>query len=83
MPGNDCSVCGTGKQTEGHGAACDRCKIQCSAMAGFLKALKRTTTPENDFAPHLWNTLAEKATVNADGNMVFAFENDVKIKQKP
>ena len=64
-------------------AECDRRKIQRSALTGFLKALKSTQAPIADFTPQLWNALVEKATVNADGSMVFTFRNGIEIKQKP
>ena len=54
-----------------------------SAMGNFLKALKTTQAPIADFTPQLWNALVEKATVNADGSMVFTFRNGVEIRQKP
>ena len=55
-------------------------------MTGFLNALrstKSTKAPIADFTPQLWNALLEKATVNADGSMVFTFRNGIEIKQKP
>ena len=63
-------------------AECDRRKIQRSALTGFLKALKSAKTPITDFTSQLWNALVEKATVNADGSMVFTFRNGVEIRQK-
>ena len=51
-------------------------------MENFLKALKSTQTPITDFTPQLWNALVEKATVNADGRMVFTFRNGMKMQQK-
>ena len=64
-------------------AECDRRRIQRSALIGFLKAVKSTKAPIADFTPQLWNALVEKATVNADGSMVFTFRNGIEIKQKP
>ena len=52
-------------------------------MGNFLKALKTTQAPIADFTPQLWNALVEKATVNADGSMVFTFRNGIEIRQKP
>ena len=49
---------------------------------GFLKTLKSTKVPIADFMPQLWNALVEKATVNADGSMIFTFRNGVEIRQK-
>ena len=63
-------------------AECDRRKIQRSALTGFLKALKSTKAPIADFTSQLWNALVERATVNADGSMVFTFRNGVEIRQK-
>ena len=63
-------------------AECDRRKIQRSALTGFLKALKSAKTPITDFTSQLWNALVERATVNADGSMVFIFRNGVEIRQK-
>ena len=60
----------------------DRRKIQRSALTGFLKALKFTKAPITDFTSQLWNALVEKATVNADGSMVFTFRNGLTIRQK-
>ena len=60
-------------------AACEKRKIQHSAMARFLKNLKRTTAPVNDFTPQLWNAVVEKATITADGSVVFTFKNGVGI----
>ena len=54
-------------------------KMQRSAMARFLKSLKRTTAPVNDFTPQLWNAVVEKTTVNAACSMVFAFKNGMEI----
>ena len=62
-------------------AECDRRKIQRSALTGFLKALKSTKAPIADFTSQLWNALVERATVNADGSMVFTFRNGVEIRQ--
>ena len=64
-------------------AECDRRKIQRSALTGFLKALKSARAPIANFTPQLWNALVEKATVNADGSVVFNFKNGIEIKQKP
>ena len=63
-------------------AECDRRKIQRSALTGFLKALKSTKAPIADFTSQLWNAVVEKATVNADGSMVFTFRNGLTIRQK-
>ena len=71
------------KRLKGIEAECDRRRIQRSAMGNFLKALKTTQAPIADFTPQLWNALVEKATVNADGSMVFTFRNGVEIRQKP
>ena len=60
-------------------AACEKRKIQHSAMARFLKNLKRTTAPVNDFTPQLWNAVVEKATITADGSVVFTFKNGMEI----
>ena len=63
-------------------AECYRRKIQRSAMGNFLKALKTTQAPIADFTSQLWNAMVEKATVNADGSMVFTFRNGLTIRQK-
>ena len=63
-------------------AECDRRKIQRSTMTGFLKTLKTAQAPIADFTSQLWNALVERATVNADGSMVFIFRNGVEIRQK-
>ena len=63
-------------------AECDRRKIQRSALINFLKTLKSTQAPIADFTPQLWNALVEKATVNADGSMVFTFRNGMKMQAK-
>ena len=70
------------KRLKGIEAECDRRRIQRSAMGNFLKALKSTQSPIADFTPQLWNAMVEKATVNADGSMVFTFRNGVEIRQK-
>ena len=70
------------KRLKGIEAECDRRRIQRSAMTGFLKALKTTQAPIADFTPQLWNALVEKATVNADGSMVFTFRNGVDDQAK-
>ena len=51
----------------------DRRKMQRSALINFLKTLKSTQAPIADFTSQLWNALVEKATVNADGSVVFTF----------
>lgn len=48
----------------------------------FLKTLKSTQAPITDFTPQLWNALVEKATVDADGSVVFTFRNGMKMQQK-
>ena len=63
-------------------AECDRRKMQRSALINFLKTLKSTQAPITDFTPQLWNALVEKATVNADGSVVFTFRNGMKMQQK-
>ena len=63
-------------------AECDRRKIQRSALINFLKTLKSTQAPITDFTLQLWNVLVEKATVNADGGVVFTFRNGMKMQQK-
>ena len=63
-------------------AECDRRKIQRSALINFLKTLKSTQAPITDFTPQLWNALVEKATVDADGSVVFTFRNGMKMQQK-
>ena len=63
-------------------AECDRRKIQRSALINFLKTLKSTQAPIADFTLQLWNALVEKATVNADGGVVFTFRNGMKMQQK-
>ena len=63
-------------------AECDRRKMQRSALTNFLKTLKSIQAPIADFTPQLWNALVEKATVNADGRMVFTFRNGMKMQQK-
>ena len=73
---------GLENRLKGIEAECDRRKIQRSALTGFLKALKSAKTPITDFTSQLWNALVEKATVNADGSMVFTFRNGVEIRQK-
>ena len=60
-------------------AECEQHKMQRSAMARFLKSLKRTPAPVNDFTPQLWNAVVEKTTVNADCSMGFAFKNGMEI----
>ena len=60
-------------------AECEKRKMQRSTMARFLKSLKQTTAPVNDFTPQLWNAVVEKATVNADCSMVFTFKNGMEI----
>ncbi len=70
------------KRLKGIEAECDRRRIQRNTMGNFLKALKTTQAPIADFTPQLWNALVEKATVNADGSMVFTFRNGVEIWQK-
>lgn len=54
-------------------------KMQRSAMASFLKSLKRTTAPVNDFTPQIWRAVVEKATIEVDGSVVFTFKNGVEI----
>ena len=51
-------------------------------MGNFLKALKTTQAPIADFTSQLWNALVEKATVNADGSMVFTFRNGLDNQAK-
>ena len=68
---------GLENRLKGIEAECDRRKIQRSALTGFLKALKSTKASIAEFTPQLWNALVEKATVNADGSMVFTFRNGV------
>ena len=63
-------------------AECDRRKMQRSALINFLKTLKSTQAPIADFTSQLWNALVEKATVNADGSVVFTFRNGMKMQQK-
>ena len=63
-------------------AECDRRKMQRSALINFLKNLKHAAVPVSDFSPQLWNALVEKATVNADGSVVFTFRNGMKMQQK-
>ena len=63
-------------------AECDRRKMQRSALINFLKTLKSTQAPITDFTPQLWNALVEKATVDADGSVVFTFRNGMKMQQK-
>ena len=63
-------------------AECDRRKIQRSTMTGFLKTLKTAQAPIADFTSQLWNALVERATVNAEGSMVFSFRNGVEVRQK-
>ena len=63
-------------------AECDRRKMQRSALINFLKTLKSTQAPIADFTPQLWNALVEKATVDADGSVVFTFRNGMKMQQK-
>ena len=63
-------------------AECEKRKMQRSAMARFLKNLKRTTAPVNDFTPQLWNAVVEKATITADGGVVFNFKNGAEIAVK-
>ena len=70
------------KRLKGIEAECYRRKIQRSAMGNFLKALKTTQAPIADFTSQLWNAMVEKATVNADGSMVFTFRNGLTIRQK-
>ena len=60
----------------------DRRKMQRSALINFLKTLKSTQAPIADFTSQLWNTLVEKATVDADGSVVFTFRNGMKMQQK-
>ena len=60
-------------------AECEKRKMQRSAMARFLKSLKQTTAPVNDFTPQLWNAVVEKATITADDSVVFTFKNGVGI----
>lgn len=60
-------------------AECEKRKMQRSAMVRFLKSLKRTTAPVNDFTPQLWNAVVEKATITADGSVVFTFKNGMEI----
>ena len=60
-------------------AECEKRKMQRSAMARFLKSLKQTTAPVNDFTPQLWNAVVEKATITADGGVVFNFKNGMEI----
>ena len=60
-------------------AECEKRKMQRSAMARFLKSLKQTTAPVNDFTPQLWNAVVEKATITADGSVVFTFKNGMEI----
>ena len=71
------------KRLKGLEAECDRRRIRRSTMGNFLKALKSTQSPIADFTPQLWNAMVEKATVNADGSMVFTFRNGVEIRQEP
>ena len=61
-------------QLKGMEAECEKRKMQRSAMARFLKSLKQTTAPVNDFTPQLWNAVVEKATITADGSVVFHFQ---------
>ena len=63
-------------------AECDRRKMQRSALIIFLKSLKHAVAPVSNFSPQLWNALTEKATVNADGSVVFTFRNGMKMQQK-
>ena len=61
-------------------AAREKRKMQRSAMARFLKSLKRAAVPVNDyFTSQLWNAVVEKATITADGGVVFNFKNGVEI----
>ena len=60
----------------------DRRKMQRSALINFLKTLKSTQAPIADFTSQLWNALVEKATVDADGSVVFTFRNGMKMQQK-
>ena len=48
----------------------------------FLKTLKTAQAPIADFTSQRWNALVERATVNADGSLVFIFRNGVEIRQK-
>ena len=63
-------------------AECDRRKMQRSALINFLKAFNSAQMPITNFTPQLWNTLTEKATVNADGSVAFTFRNGMKMQQK-
>ena len=62
-------------------AECDRRKMQRSVLINFLKSLKHAAAPISDFSPRLWNALVEKATVNADGSVIFTFRNRGEITE--
>ena len=62
-------------------AECDRRKMQRSVLINFLRSLKHAAAPISDFSPRLWNALVEKATVNADGSVIFTFRNGGEITE--
>ena len=71
------------ERLKGRDAECDRRKIQCSALTGFLKTPKTAQALITDLTPQLWNAMVEKAIVNADGSVIFTFRNGLTIRQKP
>ena len=60
----------------------DRRQLQRSALTNFLKSLKHAAALVGDFSPQFWSALVEKATVNADGSVVFTFRNGMNMQQK-
>ena len=70
-------------QLKGIEAECERRRMHRSALLGFLKTLKSTQAPIAIFTPRLWNALVDKATVNADGSVIFTFRNGAEVRQEP